>query len=293
MSAQPVHIVDVFATEPYTGNQLAVVENAAGLTTTAMQQLAAEFDFSETTFIETTDPTAASYSVRIFTPEAEVPFAGHPTLGTAWVIRNHLASGTPQTVTLDLPVGAIPVTVEQTDSTESLWMTQQAPTFGETIAPETVAPVLGVAPAAIDPTVPVQTVSTGLPTVIVPLSDRKTLDQLQVDRSAYEEFVAPREAKLLLAVAPAEPTASADLVVRVFAYHYGVPEDPATGSANGCLAGYLARHAYFEPPISVTVRQGEHVGRPSELQLRADPNAQGFGIEVGGQVFSTVRGHLS
>ncbi|MDY6817491.1 MAG: PhzF family phenazine biosynthesis protein [Halobacteriales archaeon] len=294
MAAQPFHIVDVFAERQYAGNQLAVVEQAAGIDDETMQAIAREFGYSETTFIESTEPIDGGYETRIFTPEEEIPFAGHPTLGTAAVIRNAVAEGQPDEVVLNLPVGQIPVRVERPADHEILWMTQQPPEFGQQFDHKTLAAVLGIEPSDLDHDWPVQAVSTGLPTVIVPLIDREALTSIDVDLDAYEEFVAGQEAKNILVFCADPRDGTNDLAVRVFAHYYGVPEDPATGSANGCLAGYLASHEYFgEETVDVTVEQGYEMGRPSKLYLSTDASADPFEVEVGGRVIPTANGTLA
>jgi trans-2,3-dihydro-3-hydroxyanthranilate isomerase len=286
------HIVDVFARQKYAGNQLAVVTDAGDLDGAEMQTIAAEMDFSETTFV-TGPPVDGAWPVRIFTPAEEVPFAGHPTLGTASVIRQHLADGDPTTVTLDLQVGEIPVDVRQRDGTETLWMRQQSPVFGETIPHEDLAAVLGLSPERLDDDWPVQVVSTGLATIIVPLADREALSGIDLDRGAYDDLVEGREAKLVHAVCADPRGADNDLAVRMFSPYYGVPEDPATGSANGCLAAYLARHRYLgSATVDARVEQGYELGRPSLLSLSAEETDGDIAVEVGGRVVPVARGEL-
>ena len=284
-----LHIVDVFAREQYTGNQLAVVESGGDLTGEEMQTIAAEMDYSETTFVESREPP---YRVRIFTPAAEVPFAGHPTLGTAHVIREHVAEGRPEEVVLDLNVGEVPVEVRERDGTETLWMTQQPPAFGERLSADRLATVLSLPVEAIDDW-PVQVVSTGLPTIIVPVCDRDALSAIEIDRAAYDDVTSDTGADLVLAVCRDPREDGNDLAVRVFAPALGVPEDPATGSANGCLAAYLARHAYLgSGSVDARVEQGHEVGRPSLLYLQAVDRGDDVRVEVGGRVIPVARGEL-
>jgi trans-2,3-dihydro-3-hydroxyanthranilate isomerase len=286
-----LHIVDVFARERYAGNQLAVVESDGDLSDTEMQAVAAEMDFSETTFVES---DASPYRVRIFTPEAEIPFAGHPTLGTAAVIREHIAAGTPDEVVLNLDVGEVPVTVDEDgDGAETLWMTQQPPEFGAQLAHDRLAAVLGLEESALDTDWPVQIVSTGLPTIVVPLADRATLTDIEVDREAYDDVTGDREAKNVLAFCPDPRSDGNDFAVRVFAPFYGVPEDPATGSSNGCLAGYLARHRYTgSESVSARVEQGYEMGRASLVHLETSDDGGEVEVEVGGRVVPVARGEL-
>jgi len=290
--ACPLHIVDVFAREPYTGNQLAVVTDAGGLDGETMHAIAGEMDYSETTFV-TGPPDEGAWPVRIFTPSAEIPFAGHPTLGTAAVIRDHLADDRPDTVTLDLEVGEIPVTVDAAGDRETLWMTQREPTFGERLDHDALADVLGLPTDALDGEWPVQVVSTGLPTIVVPLSDRAALAAIDLDRAAYDRVTGDRDAKNVLAFCPDPREPDNDPVVRVFVPFYDVPEDPAPGSSNGCLAAYLARQEYFGgPTVDLRVEQGYEVGRPSLLHIDADATGDAVTVEVGGSVVPVARGEL-
>ena len=292
-----LHIVDVFARERYTGNQLAVVESRVDgpgadgeLGDGEMQAIAREMNYSETTFIKSREDP---YRVRIFTPEAEVPFAGHPTLGTAHVVRERVADGRPEEVTLELNVGEVPVEVRERDGRETLWMTQQPPEFGDELDHGRLAGVLGLSADRLDTDWPVQVVSTGLPTVIVPLADREALTAIDLDREAYRGLTDDREAKLVHAFCPEPRSPDNDLAVRMFAPAYGVPEDPATGSANGCLAAYLARHAYLgSGVVDARVEQGYEIGRPSLLYLAATDRGHTVNVEVGGRVLEVVRGSL-
>jgi trans-2,3-dihydro-3-hydroxyanthranilate isomerase len=290
--ANEFHIVDVFARQQYAGNQLAVVTDAGDLSAGEMQEIAAEMDFSETTFV-TGPPEGGAWPVRIFTPAEEVPFAGHPTLGTASVIRQHLADETPDTVALALQVGEIPVGIQESAEAETLWMRQQSPEFGERLARDRVAPVLGLSADRLDDDWPVQVVSTGLPTIVVPLTDREALTAIDLDRGAYGDLVDGREAKLVLAVCADPREATDDLAVRMFSPYYGVPEDPATGSANGCLAAYLSRHGYLgSATVDARVEQGYEMGRPSLLHLAAEEAGDDIQVEVGGRVVPVARGTL-
>lgn len=276
------HIVDVFTEHRYAGNQLAVVESLGELSTREMQQIAAEMNYSETTFIESFD-ASGGYDVRIFTPAEEIPFAGHPTLGTAAVLQER-ADDTE--IDLDLPVGTIPVRTEQLGGKETLWMTQQQPGFGERIAREQAAAAVSLSPEALAPNRPVQVVSTGLPTIIVPLDGRDALEAATIDRPAYDALVESRDAKNVLVFCEEPRNEANDLAVRVFAPYHGMPEDPATGSSNGCLAGYLTDQK--GESIAHRVEQGYEMGRPSLLHLRAEEDT----IEVGGSVVQIATGEL-
>ena len=292
MPAVPFFIVDVFAEAKYHGNQLAVFTDAGELSDSDMQRLAKEMHFSESTFLLSREPREGGYDVRIFTPEAEVPFAGHPTLGTAFVIQQEILKTRIDRVTLNLKVGAIPVTFTYVmDGPDVLWMRQPEPEFGATFPHGSLAPVLDLDAASLDTRFPVQEVSTGLPFVMVPLHDLAALKKVKMDRGRCQNLLADAKAKALLVFSPETYHRRNDLSVRVFADYYGVPEDPATGSANGCLAAYLARHRYFgSERIDVSVEQGHEIGRPSLLYLRASDEAGVMAVSVGGGVKMIAHG---
>ena len=289
MERYKFYIVDVFAENKYEGNQLAVIMNAHGLSDGDMQRIAKEMNYSETTFILTGEKRNRGYDVRIFTPESEIPFAGHPTLGTAWIIRQFIPSESDKTVILNLKAGQIPVTF----SDPILWMDQIAPEFGKVYDPAMVSGVLNTAEENIDDRFPIQAVSTGLPFVIVPLKSLESLKTIKLNIDKYYEKAVPQGAGSFLVFCPETYNPENDLNVRVFAECYGVPEDPATGSANGCLAGYLVKHRYFKKQIiDISVEQGYEIGRPSLLYLRSEENGGKIDVHVGGKVILTANGEL-
>lgn len=295
MTGHLFYIVDVFAEEKYAGNQLAVVRHAHTLSSADMQRLAKEMNYSETTFLTSESPRNNGYDVRIFTPEAEVPFAGHPTLGTAYIIQRELIQTPVEQVNLNLQVGQLPVTFTYRvdEAPDILWMQQNAPTFGDTFTPPSIAKMLGLDISMLDERFPIQEVSTGLPAIIVPLKTLQAVKQARIARDLYFNFVQDTQAKLILIFCPQTYEQSHHLNVRVFADFFGVPEDPATGSANGCLAAYLAHYRYVENgQIDVQAEQGYEIGRPSLLYLRAHHNENTVEVSVGGKVAMTARGEF-
>lgn len=287
-------IVDVFAQRRYAGNQLAVFSDAAGLSSDQMQQIAQEINFSETAFITGGDHTAG-YDVRVFTPLAELPFAGHPTLGTAYILQTQVIGQAIDTVRLNLPVGPIPVQLDYGGGTqiERLWMRQNPPTFGASLPAAAIAPILGLELAAIDERFPVQIVSTGLPFMLVPLRSCAHLQQIQIDLPRYYELIAQAEAQAIFVFCPEAQSPDCQFAGRMFADALGIPEDPATGSANGCFAGYLVQHRYCGADrIDVQVEQGMEMGRPSRLYLRAAQTGGAIAIDVGGQVVLVAKGQF-
>ena len=288
------YIVDVFAVAKYTGNQLAVFPEADQISDQQMQEFAKEINFSETTFITTSSPTENEYDVRIFTPNQELPFAGHPTLGTAYIIREYLMSKQEKEnqaeITLNLKVGKIPVRLETTEQGEEvLWMQQNQPEFGQSISPETIATVLGISEEDINPNFPIQEVSTGIYFLIVPINRLEVLKQIKVNLEQYYQLIFSLKAKSILVFCPETYSPENDLCVRVFADYLGIPEDPATGSANGCLAAYLFNNNVFPIQgnrLEVKVEQGYEINRPSLLFLQASEDE----IKVGGQVKTIAQG---
>ena len=288
------YIVDVFAEEKYTGNQLAVVRDAGALSDEQMLRITREMNYSETTFILSDEQNNGGYDVRIFTPGAEVPFAGHPTLGTAYIIQKEIIKQSVEKIILNLKVGQIPVTFhDATHGQKILWMKQVEPDFAEILEPESVAEVLGINAKDIDERFPIQEVSIGLYAMIVPLKSLDILKNIRVNKDKYFELVNNTTAKVILVFCPETYLRQNNLNVRVFCDYYGVPEDPATGSANGCLAGYLVKHRYFgEEKIDFRVEQGYEIGRPSLLYLKAQDKDGKIDVNVGGKVVMVAEGRL-
>jgi trans-2,3-dihydro-3-hydroxyanthranilate isomerase len=281
------YIVDVFAEEKYAGNQLAVVRGGAGLPDERLQKIALEINYSETTFVLSEEETEGGYDVRIFTPGDEVPFAGHPTLGTAYVIQHEILASPVDRITLKLKAGEIPVTFS-----EVLWMRQLPPTFGATLDSALFARTLNLNPADLDHHHPVQEVSTGLPALIVPLRDLDALRRCKVDWERYTE-VAGTEKNLYVFCPESHDDGPGDLSARMFANDLGVPEDPATGSAAGCLAAYLLEHVYLgTDSLDVRVEQGYEIDRPSLLYLHTARDGDEMKVDVGGKVQMVAKGEL-
>jgi trans-2,3-dihydro-3-hydroxyanthranilate isomerase len=281
------YIVDVFAEEKYAGNQLAVVRGGADLPDETLQKIALEMNYSETSFVLSEEEIGGGFDVRIFTPGGEVPFAGHPTLGTAYVIQHEILASPAERITLQLKAGEISVTFGHI-----LWMRQLPPTFGAVLDPALCARSLNLETADLDDRYPVQEVSTGLPALIVPLRGLDALRRCKVDWERYTEVAG--SGKNLYAFCP-EPHdgGPGGLSARMFANDLGVPEDPATGSAAGCLAAYLLEHSYLgADSVDVRVEQGYEIGRPSLLYLQAARYADEIMVHVGGKVQMVASGEL-
>ncbi len=296
--------VDVFTETPFGGNPLAVFPDAEGLTTEEMQCLAREMNLSETTFVLPPQAPGADFRVRIFTPAKEIPFAGHPVVGTHWVLAHlgRVELQEPVThVRFELGVGVLPADLHVSDGqVEHVVMTQGRPTFHTELEDLTdLAEGLGLQPEAISETgLPVQPVSTGLPQLIVPvrsLAEVQGLNPTHLHVPALSRAwrrVGAEETALLFSLETEHP--EADVHVRFFAPTYGIPEDPATGSANGALGAYLVRHRAVqvtEPTTCIVSEQGAEMGRPSSLFIEVDSSDEFLtAVRVGGQVVLVAEG---
>ncbi len=287
------YLLDVFAEEAYSGNQLAVF--LGNPPSRLMQKLAREMNLSETTFITSPEPDNNGYNVRIFTLKREMPFAGHPTLGTAYIIRNEVIKKNIPSVNLNLPIGQIPVTFHDD---ETLWMKQNAPAFGHVHDKSEMAKVLRIDESDIDAELPVQESSTGNPHIIVPLNSLEAVKKVDVDVPRFKDLLdaaMPELGANGICVFTADTIYSSnDFNVRVFGHLRSVPEDPATGSAIGNLAGYLVHHGYFGNTYAEAkrVEQGYEIGRPSLLLFSTGRRNNEIEVHVGGKVRMVAKGQL-
>lgn len=281
------YIVDVFAENKYEGNPLAVFIPNRKIETTEMQKIAREINFSETTFIMSGIQDDGGYDVKIYSPDSELPFAGHPTLGTAYVIKNLLNRSESNELTLNLSVGQIPVVFED----QYAWMTQNQPEFGANVEIDRIVAALQINREDINSDFPIQVVSTGLPCVIVPLNSLDAVSRCKINHQAYADILRDMEDVNLLVFTSETTSPENDLNVRLFMPIPGYLEDPATGSANGNLAGYLLKHDFFHSnEISYRVEQGAFIGRPSLLKINAKKTDDHYHIQVGGRVFVISEG---
>jgi trans-2,3-dihydro-3-hydroxyanthranilate isomerase len=285
-------VVDAFTTEPLAGNPLAVVMNTCGLATERMQAIAREFNLSETTFVERR-PTAIErvegVRVRIFTPREELPFAGHPTLGTAGVLKAQAPETVKgDTVTLALEVGPVPVRFEPgAGGSAGVFgeMTQRDPEFGVELDRADVARLAGLQADDLDPALPPQVVSTGTAFAIVALRSEAALARLKVNQEEATAWLRERGARWFYVLAPALDQDQDGTKYRARMQFYG-GEDPATGSAAGCAIAYLVARGAVPSGSRVHLRQGVEMGRPSESTRVSDVRVAGSTVLVAkGQLF--------
>jgi trans-2,3-dihydro-3-hydroxyanthranilate isomerase len=287
----PIVTVDVFASHALEGNQLAVFTDARGLSDAEMQALAREMRLAETTFVLPRDEALErerGVAVRIFTIAEEMPFAGHPTLGTAFVLAN---SRGVDAVTLELKVGPIAVRFVERGGRRFGEMTQNDPVFGITHRPADIAKAAGIPLDAIDSTLPIETVSTGFPFAIVPLRSLEAIGALNLDLRRADEYLGGSDARLFYFVT--RDTGSEDARLHARMIFYG-GEDPATGSAAGCAAAWMVRHAIAEPDEQVVIEQGIEAKRPSRIFVRASRDGSRIhNVRVGGHCIEVVRGEVT
>lgn len=284
--------VDVFTSTVLEGNQLAVFTDARGLSDQEMQALAKEMNLSETTYVLPRDAALEREQgtrVRIFTVTEELPFAGHPTLGTAFVLRGGSAM---KEIVLHLNVGRVPVRFEETPGQPVFGeMTQAEPKFGTIHDREAVVRAAGLRDGDIDPSLPIQTVSTGVPFTVVPLRGLDIIRRLRVDLAASAAYLERSGGKFFYFVSREVADPAARLHARMLFYN---GEDPATGSAAGCAAAWMVKHGVARSDERVLIEQGIEMGRPSRIFVRAAlEDDRVVNVRVGGNVVEVMWGEVS
>jgi trans-2,3-dihydro-3-hydroxyanthranilate isomerase len=293
--------IDVFASQRLQGNPLAVFPDARGLSDAEMQDIARETNLSETTFVIPRDPSVEreqGVKVRIFTRDQENPFGGHPTLGTAMVIRNRKSSAsglaTPiRQIVLELKVGKIPV-VFTNDASGHVFadMRQVDAVFGGTHDRDTVAALLGLRAADISDDGPIQTVSTGLPYAIVPLRDRRTLQSLRPDFQRIQAYFEHRRESTDFYYITRD-TQDPEIGLRARGI-FSDEEDPATGSAAGCTVAWMVRHGVVLSGQTVHIEQGVEIRRPSQIFVSAERQGEAVrNVRVGGNAVEIAEGEFA
>lgn len=291
--------VDVFTTTPFTGNPLAVFPDAAGMADAEMQAIARELNLSETTFVLPSDHAEAAYRVRIFTPVTELPYAGHPSVGTAWVLAQKgriPLQGKRTSVRQDVLAGILQIDLETVDGRlHTVFTTQAPPEFGPVVADRAkVAAALGLTTSDLHAELPIQMVSTGLPWLLVPLRDSAALDEVRPNLAMFQGKDAVHYNIYPFALGPADRTATSEargFPTREF-------EDPVTGSASGCLGAYLVHHRVVKPvggTAAFTHHQGRHLQRPGVVRIEVDTDAKGAPqvVRVGGAAVPVLSGSIT
>jgi trans-2,3-dihydro-3-hydroxyanthranilate isomerase len=298
--AYQFYTADVFTDVAFGGNPLAVLPDARGLTTEQMHAIAREFNYSESTFVFPPDDPKHTRRVRIFTPGGEIPFAGHPTVGTAHVLAaiGEIALDAPETrVVLEENVGPVPVVIRARDGKPDfaqLSVAMLPKVSAPAVSREALAAMLSLDTSELlDGDYAPQNVSCGQPLLLVPLRDRAAVSRSRLRLDQWEKSLQGTEPDMLLVFAAGGERPGSDMRARMYGPSVGVVEDPATGSANACLAGYLAARTPRDGTLRWVVEQGFEMGRPSILEIEADKkNGQITGIRVGGRTVLVTKGEL-
>jgi len=289
---------DVFTREPLLGNQLAVFGDARGLGDDRMQRLAREMNFSESTFVLPPEQPGTVARVRIFTPFVELPMAGHPTIGTAFALAHAgaVAPGVAR-VTFGLNIGPTPVDLEWQGSTLAFaWMTQLRPTFGPVLADRaSAAAAVGLDADALAPDLPVQSVSCGVPFLLIPLRDRAAVDAAVSQPGDPGRLAGLAEPLAIFLFAVEPPGSPATVYSRMFGAAVGITEDPATGSASGPLGCYLVRHGIVAGDAAqrIVSLQGVKMGRASRIHVAIGGTAESIDtVRIGGEAVLVGAGEI-
>jgi len=294
------HLVDVFTERAFGGNQLAVCTDGRDLSSELMQAIAKEFNLSETTFVLPPEDASNNYRVRIFTPGSELPMAGHPTVGTSFILARERMIEVGQdrtTIRLEEGVGTIPVTINFRDNQPDLiWMQQPLPKFGPRIEDvRGVAEMLAIAPDEIEESLPTEVVSCGVPFIYVPLKSLRAARSIRFRLDVWEKLLGNLGVSEVFVFTTETELDGSSVHSRMFAPALGVQEDPATGAASGPLGCYLVRYKVL--PTSqrseFTSEQGIEMGRPSIIQIVIEQEAGEISrVLIGGRCVFMGEGYL-
>ena len=289
--------VDVFTDHIFGGNQLAVFLEPRGLSDDEMQSIAKEMNLSETTFVLPASGAEAAARVRIFTPARELPFAGHPTVGTAWVLANQgQFPANVRELTLEENIGLVPVRLEgDTRAPSAVWMSHRDAEFGPPLSNRAeIAAGLGLSEADLLPDQPIQSGSTGVAFTYVPFRTPEIVDRAQPNLTALAAAFGDDSGVFVFAPDPARGTTR--VYSRMFANGFGITEDPATGAASGPLGAYVVEHRVLDlsGPIEIVSLQGNKMGRPSLIHIRvSEKSGRATNIQIGGAVVPVLEGELT
>jgi trans-2,3-dihydro-3-hydroxyanthranilate isomerase len=294
------HLVDVFTDRPFGGNPLAVFPNGRGLSPDIMQSIARELNLSETTFVLPPVDAMNDYRVRIFTPAAELPIAGHPTVGTSFILaREHMIEPGEEETTIKLEegVGTIPVQITfENGQPDLIWMQQPLPTFGPRFEErEAIAGMLSLAPEAIETLWPVEVVSCGVPFLYVPLKNLESIRSIRFRLDVWERISGQTGVSGVFVFTKETQLEGSSVHSRMFAPALGIAEDPATGAASGPLGCYLVRHGVLPAAekAEFTSEQGIEMNRPSIIKIIIESQAGEIKrVRIGGKCHYMGAGYL-
>ncbi len=284
--------LDVFTDRAYAGNQLAVFPDGQGLTTEKMQRIANEINYSETTFLFDSNDPSADFDMRIFSVRLELPFAGHPTLGTAYAIMNilDLARKEKDRLHLKTKVGIIPLEKEN----DLIWMTQNPPKFFAQYSDKNeIADLISLSAKDIADDLPIEEVSTGNNMLIIPIKDLNAIQHADGNVNSLKKFHAKAHAVGPYLFSRETINPDAHVHTRFFASHIGIIEDAATGSAAGPLLGYLLKHKVFGATCDIVNEQGIEMGRPSKILMKGQVKKNKYTIKIGGACAYVGKGEFT
>lgn len=280
----PFYIVDVFADKKYTGNQLAVFTEAENLSTEEMQQMAREINFAESTFITKLDREKNKAEIRIFTPAHEMQFAGHPIIGTSWVLINKIFDNSPENITLEVPIG--PISIHQSE--DLIWLKAAQPKFWDIYAKEDFTLFSNLKKEDFENQFPIQEVTTGSAFVMVGLSNKRALENLVLDKDKADEWM-KNNCKTAHRALYFYYLEDSKLFSRMLCIeHNQLVEDAATGSASTCLQAFLLK--YHLPQFEMINYQGDYINRPSQIYFKGKLTENQFDIKIGGKAQFVAKG---
>ncbi|OXB22503.1 phenazine biosynthesis protein PhzF [Flavobacterium tructae] len=280
----PFYIVDVFADKKYTGNQLAVFTEAENLSTEEMQQMAREINFAESTFITKLDREKNKAEIRIFTPAHEMQFAGHPIIGTSWVLINKIFDNSPENITLEVPIG--PISIHQSE--DLIWLKAAQPKFWDIYAKEDFTLFSNLKKEDFENQFPIQEVTTGSAFVMVGLSNKRALENLVLDKDKADEWM-KNNCKTAHRALYFYYLEDSKLFSRMLCIeHNQLVEDAATGSASTCLQAFLLK--YHLPQFEMINYQGDYINRPSQIYFKGKLTENRFDIKIGGKAQFVAKG---
>ncbi|WP_281234669.1 PhzF family phenazine biosynthesis protein [Flavobacterium gelatinilyticum] len=280
----PFYIVDVFADKKYAGNQLAVFLEAGNLSSEEMQQIAREINFAESTFVTKLDTENNKAEIRIFTPSQEMQFAGHPIIGTSWVLMNKVFDNSPDQIKLEVPIG--PIAIHQSESL--IWLKAAQPKFWDVFSKQDITSFSNLTVSDFENQFPVQEVTTGSAFVMVGLSSKRALENLVLDKDKTDLWLKNHcktsHRGLYFYYLEGSKIFSRMLCIE----HNQLVEDAATGSASTCLQAFLLK--YHKPELELTNHQGDYINRPSEIYFKGKLTNDQFDIQIGGKAQFVAKG---
>lgn len=286
------HLLDVFTEVIFGGNPLAVFPHGDGLPTERMQQIARELNLSETVFIQSpSDEQHADFRLRIFTPAVELPMAGHPTIGTAYLLHHLGMTAGRDRLRLEEGVGVIEVALA---ADGAVVMRQPLPTFGSIFEDRAaLAALLSLDETDLDESLPAQAVSTGVPFLLIPVVSLAAMRRIRLHGGVWERSIKPFEAPHVFAFTTETETPAAHVHARMFAPAMGIAEDPATGAASGPLGAYLLHYRVLPAGTPILCEQGYEMQRPSQIHIHIDHDGEHFSqVSIGGRSVYVGRGEL-